>query len=437
MGVAPGSKPLRECLAKIQGVLESKNDGDQLSTIEAHSIMCHIADAVLSGGIRRASLIALFSIDDEDMLSAKTGSWWETNPHFRLANNSVVVVRSRATKDDFLRLWEYIKKSGAGEPGIFWTNNPEIGVNPCAEISLRNMGFCNLVETNVSDIESQEDLNQRVTAAAIIGTLQASYTDFHYLRDGWKTNAEKDALLGVSMTGIASMNVFKYNIEEAANIVKDVNEKIATIIGINKAARCNAVKPAGTTSLVLGTSSGIHAWHDKFYWRRMRVNKNESMYHYLLKNNPELLEDDFFAPTTTAIIKVPQRAPEGAVLRDEPALSLLERVKRITQEWIMPGFRSGYNQHNVSCTVSVRDDEWDDVAEWMWNNRRFYSGISVLPYNNHSYIQAPFESCTEEEYLSAIKNLKNVDLTKIVENTDFTDLMGEAACSGSGSCEVT
>lgn len=297
------------------------------------------------------------------------------------------------------------------------------------------MGLCNLVETNVSDIESQEDLNQRVTAAAIIGTLQASYTDFHYLRDGWKTNAEKDALLGVSMTGIASMNVFKYNIEEAANIVKDVNEKIAAIIDINKAARCNAVKPAGTTSLVLGTSSGIHAWHDKFYWRRMRVNKNESMYHYLLKNNPELLEDDFFAPTTTAIIKVPQRAPEGAVLRDEPALSLLERVKKITQEWIMPGFRSGYNQHNVSCTVSVRDDEWDDVAEWMWNNRKFYSGISVLPYNNHSYIQAPFESCTEEEYLSTVKNLKNVDLTKIVENTDFTDLMGEAACSG-GACEV-
>ena len=197
-GRAPGAKPLRECLIKIQGLLESKSDGDKLSTLEAHTIMCYIADAVLSGGIRRAALISLFSIDDAEMLSCKSGNWWELHPERGRSNNTAVVVRSKVSRDDFIKLWEYIKASGSGEPGIMWTNNPEIGVNPCAEISLRNMGFCNLVETNVSDIESQEDLNQRVTAAAIIGTLQASYTDFHYLRDGWKTNAEKDALLCVS-----------------------------------------------------------------------------------------------------------------------------------------------------------------------------------------------------------------------------------------------
>ena len=295
--------------------------------------------------------------------------------------------------------------------------------------------MCNLVEINASDIESQEDINNRSIAASIIGTLQASYTDFHYLRDNWRTNCEKDALLGVSMTGIASMKLFKYDIEEAAKCAVDTNEKYASIIGIRKAARVTAIKPAGTTSLVLGTSSGIHAWHDKFYWRRIRLNKSESMYRYLVKNNPELLEDDFFSPNTTSIIKVPQMAPEGAVLRDEPALTLLDRVKVITEKWINPGFRSGYNQHNVSCTVSIRDNEWDEVMEWMWQNKDIYTGISVLPYDNHTYVQAPFESCTKEEYNKAIVGLKNIDISLVTEQDDNTDLSGEVACSG-GSCEV-
>lgn len=435
-GKAPGSRPLRECLVKIQGIFDSKDDGDQLSTIEAHSILCHIADAVLSGGIRRASLIALFSIDDTDMLSCKTGNWWELNPHFRLANNSAVVVRSRVQKEDFLKLWNYIKASGSGEPGISWTNNPEMGFNPCHEVSLRDTACCNLTEVNVSNIESQEDFNNRVRAATIIGTLQASYTDFHYLRDSWKTNCEKDALLGVSMTGIASMEVFKYDIKEAATIANVTNAEFADKIGIRRAARITTVKPAGTTSLVLGTSSGIHAWHDKYYWRRMRVNKNESIYKYLLESNPELIEDDYFNANTTAIIKVPQKAPENSVIRSESALDLLDRVKSITELWINPGFRSGYNHHNVSCTVSIRDDEWDDVAEWMWNNRKTYSGISVLPYDGHTYVQAPFESCSKEDYDEAIIKLKNVDLTKVVEISDDTDLVGEVSCA-SGACEIT
>jgi len=434
-GRAPGPKPLRECLVKIQGLLESKNDGDKLSTLEAHTIMCFIADAVLSGGIRRAALISLFSMDDAEMLSCKSGNWWELHPERGRANNTAVIVRSKVKKDDFVKLWGYIKASGAGEPGIMWTNNPEIGANPCFEISLRDMQMCNLVEINASDISSQEDLNNRTTAASIIGTLQASYTDFHYLRDNWRVNCEKDALLGVSQTGIASMELFKYDIEEAAKCAVDTNEKYANIIGINKAARVTAIKPAGTTSLVLGTSSGIHAWHDKFYWRRMRLNKSESIYRYLAKNNPELLEDDFFSPATTSIIKVPQMAPNGAILRDEPALSLLDRVKIITEKWINPGFRSGYNQHNVSCTVSVRDNEWDEVMEWMWTNRKIYTGISVLPYDGHSYIQAPFESCTEEEYKNAMVNLKNIDISLITEEDDNTDLSGEVSCGG-GACEV-
>ena len=435
-GRAPGAKPLRECLTKIQGLLESKSDGDKLSTLEAHTIMCYIADAVLSGGIRRAALISLFSIDDTEMLSCKSGNWWELHPERGRSNNTAVVVRSKVGHDDFIKLWEYIKASGSGEPGIMWTNNPEIGANPCFEISLRDTQCCNLVEIDVSTLESQADFNNRCAAASLIGTLQASYTDFHYLRDSWRINCEKDALLGVSMTGIASMDVFKYDIEEAAGIVGLINARYADKIGIRHAARLTAVKPAGTTSLVLGTSSGIHAWHDKYYWRRMRVNKNESIYSYLLLNNPELLEDDYFNPNTTAIIKVPQKAPDGAILRSESALSLLERVRDVTKRWINPGFRSGYNQHNVSCTVSIKPDEWDDVRDWMWSNRSVYSGIAVLPYDDHGYKQAPFESCTKEEYDAAIVNLKNVDLTKVVESNDETALMGEVACS-SGGCEVT
>jgi ribonucleoside-diphosphate reductase alpha chain len=296
--------------------------------------------------------------------------------------------------------------------------------------------MCNLTEINVSDITSQEDLNSRVASATLIGTLQASYTDFHYLRDAWRINCEKDALLGVSMTGIASMELFKYNIKEAASVAMSVNELVASRIGINKAARVLTIKPAGTTSLVLGTSSGIHAWHDNYYWRRMRINKNESIYKYLLDTNPTLIEDDYFNPTTTAIIKVPQMAPEGSVLRDESAIDLLNRVRVMSKEWINPGFRSGYNQHNVSCTVSIKPDEWDEVRDWMWNNRAIYSGIAVLPYDDHGYKQAPFESCTKEEYNAAVVNLKNVDLTKVVEGYDETSLMGEVACGGNG-CEVT
>jgi len=435
-GKAPGPQPLKECLIKVRGVLDSKEEGTKLTPLEVHDIMCHIADAVLSGGIRRAALIALFSIDNKEMLSCKTGNWWELNPQRGRANNSAVVVRSRATKVDFYKLWDYIKNSGSGEPGISWTNNPEYGFNPCHEISLQSEQMCNLTEVNVSNIKSQKDLNDRVKAATIIGTLQASYTDFHYLRDSWRKNCEKDALLGVSMTGIASMNVFDYNISEAADLAVKINKEFANKIGIKPAARVTTVKPAGTTSLVLGTSSGIHAWHDKYYWRRMRINKNEAIYTYLSIYHPELLEDDYFNPDTTAVISVPQKAPEGSVTREESALDLLNRVHSITDKWVKPGFNTGYNQHNVSCTVSIRDNEWDEVANWMWINRDLYSGISVLPHSDHSYKQAPFESCTEEEYNNAIESLNNIDLSKVVETYDNTDLQGELACSG-GNCEIS
>jgi ribonucleoside-diphosphate reductase alpha chain len=434
-GKAPGPQPLKDCIHHITKVLDNKKDGERLSPIETHDIVCHIADAVLAGGIRRAALISLFSADDEEMISCKSGSWWEQNAQRGRANNSAVLLRHKITKEFFMDLWKRIELSGAGEPGIYLSNDKDWGTNPCCEIALRPFQFCNLCEVNASDIESQEDFDKRVRAAAFIGTLQAGYTDFHYLRDIWKRTTEKDALIGVGMTGIGSGVVLGYDMKKAAKAVKEENERVASLIKINKSARTTTVKPSGTSSLVLGTSSGIHAWHNDYYLRRIRVGKNESIYSYLAINHPELIEDEYFRPHDTAVITIPQRAPEGSIVRHESVFQMLERVKKVSQEWIKPGHRNGQNTHNVSATVSIKEDEWELVGDWMWNNRDFYNGLSVLPYSNHTYKQAPYEDCTKEEYERLLTTLKNVDLKKVIELQDNTDLRGEAACSGN-QCEI-
>ena len=434
-GKAPGPQPLKECLIKLEGILESKNDGDKLTPIEVHDMVCHIADAVLAGGIRRAALISLFSATDEEMISCKSGAWWETNPQRGRANNSAVLMRHKIDKAYFMDLWKRIEASGAGEPGIYLSNDKDWGTNPCCEIALRPFQFCNLCEVNVSDVVDQNDLNERVKAASFIGTLQAGYTDFHYLRPIWQRTTEKDALIGVSMTGIGSGAVLKLNMKEAAKAVKEENVRVADMIGINHSARTTTVKPAGTTSLTLGTSSGIHAWHNDYYIRRVRVGKNESIYTHLLLNHPELVEDEYFRPHDTAVIGIPQKAPQGSIFRTESPIQLLDRVKKVHGEWIKPGHRSGNNTHNVSATISVREHEWDAVGEWMWGNKDFYNGLSVLPYDGGTYIQAPFEDCTKEKYDELMKTLHEVDLSKVIELDDTTDLSGELACAG-GACEI-
>lgn len=438
-GKAPGPQPLKDCLHNIEkvleGALEERGRGTCLTTLEAHDIMCYVADAVLAGGIRRAALIALFSMDDEDMLACKSGNWWEENPQRGRANNSAVVLRHKVTEEAFKELWEKVKASGSGEPGIYFTNDKDWGANPCVEIALRPFQFCNLTELNVSDVVSQEDLNERAQAAAFIGTLQAGYTDFHYLRPQWREATEKDSLIGVGMTGIASGSVLELDLEEAADVVKLENLRVSKLIGINPAARTTTVKPAGTSSLVLGSSSGIHAWHNDYYLRRIRVGKNESIYRYLAENNPELVEDEFFRPHEQAVIEIPQKAPEGAILRHEAVWELLERVERFNREWVRAGHRDGQNANNVSCTVSVRDDQWDFVGDWMWQNRDGFNGLSVLPYDGGTYTQAPFEDISEERYLELEASLSSIDLTQVVEEEDMTDLAGEAACAG-GVCEL-
>jgi ribonucleoside-triphosphate reductase (thioredoxin) len=433
-GKAPGPEPLKICLAHIDAIMERKENGEKLTPLECHDILCHIANSVLAGGIRRSAMIALFSYDDEEMITCKYGNWYELNEQRGRANNSAVLQRGDIFAAEFFDLWKRIEASGSGEPGIYWTNNKDWGTNPCCEIALKPFQFCNLCEVNVSELVCQEDLNDRVTAAAFFGSLQAGFTDFHYLRPIWKKTTFEDALLGIGMTGIGSGDVLQYNLETAANIAKKTNILITEITGTNEAARITCIKPSGTTSLVLGTASGIHAWHAPYYLRTMRFNKNEDIASYLMINHPELCEDDVLRPKDTLCVRIPVAAPEGSIFRTETAIDTLERVKRFSTEWIKPGHVHGANTHNVSATISIKED-WKEVGQWMWNNREHYNGLSVLPYFGGSYKQAPFEDITEEEYNKRINTLKSIDLTKVMELDDSVDFGQVAACAG-GACEI-
>lgn len=436
-GKAPGPEPLKDCLHNIQKIFDRKNNGEKLKPIEAHDIICYIADSVLSGGIRRSATISLFSLDDEDMLTCKFNHWWELNPQRARANNSAVILRHRIKKKEFFNLWEKIRVAGSGEPGLYFSHDSELGTNPCGEVSLHSMQMCNLCEINVSDVESQEDLNERAKAATFIGTLQASYTDFHYLRESWKKTTEKEALLGIGMTGIASGKVSNLNLQEAAKITIEENKRVSALLGINSAARITLVKPSGTTSCILGCSSGIHAWHAPFYIRRVRVGKNEAIYKYLSEKHPELIEDDFFKPHLQAVISIPQKAPEGAIVRNtETSISLMERVKYFYENWVLPGHIKGNNTHNISATISVKEEDWDEVGKWLWENKNSFNGLSFLPYDAGTHKQAPFEEIDEQTFNKLYKKLKEIDLSEIEENEDETNLKDQAACSG-GSCEIT
>ncbi len=433
-GKAPGPDPLRICVEKIRHVLNGAI-GRKLTGLEAHDIQCHIADAVLSGGIRRAAMIAFFSPEDMDMMSCKSGDWWELNPQRGRANNSVVLLRGTISEEQFKDIWKRVEQSNAGEPGVYWTYDRDILSNPCVEATLRMYSFCNLTTINGDDIETQEELNARAKAATFIGSLQAGYTDFHYLRSRWKTVTDDDALIGVSITGIGSGAILKLDETEAAKVVVEENARVAAIIGTNTAARTTLLKPEGTASIVVGSASGIHAWHNDFYIRRMRVGKNEALYHYMKANFPDLVEDCKFKPHLEAVMSFPQKAPAGSILRTESFMDLLERVKRFNQEWIAPGHNRGVQKHNVSCTISLKADEWEPCGNWMWENRDMYNGISVLPYDGGTYVQAPFEDCTEEVYNTMMANIHGIDLTKVVEEDDATAHTSELACAGN-ACEV-
>lgn len=438
-GKAPGPEPLKLCVAKISALLNEIPEGQKMRDIDVHDINCHIADAVLAGGIRRAALISLFDKDSADMLGCKAGAWWEKNPQRGRSNNSAVLDRNGVQKEEFMALWKAIQDSGSGEPGLIWSEDPiGYGTNPCGEIALRSNTFCNLTEINAGDLVDQADFVARAEAAAFFGTLQAGFTDFHYLRPVWKKRTMEDALIGVGITGIGNGVITddsRFDIAEAAEAVRTENKRVAKLIGINSAARTTTIKPSGTTSCVTGTSSGIHSWFSKYYIRNMQCGVGDDLYKFFVTHHPEIIKIMDLDPKS-AVIGIPQRAPDSAILREnESALEFLERIKDFNVNWVHKGHNSGTNKNNVSATVYIKPEEWESVGEWMWENRNNYNGLSVLPYDGGTYKDAPFTVCDEITYDLKFKQLHDIDLTKIIEEEDNTSLTGEVACAG-GSCEV-
>lgn len=432
---APGPEPLKRALDLAEQRLKLAI-GRKLTPIECHDIICILSDAVLAGGIRRAALISLFDRDDTEMLKAKSGEWWVKHPHRARANNSAVLPRSEVTKEEFISIFKACQESGAGEPGFSWTSNMDMGFNPCHEIALNPYQFCNLSTINMTGIRDKKDYLNRVYTASLIGTLQASYTEFPYLRPKWKEQTDAEALLGVSKTGVADYGTIDNSwLQEGANLVLEVNEKYAKKLGINVAARATAIKPEGTSSCVLGSSSGIHARHSEFYLRRIRMNKNDPLSNYLQATIPGLVEDDVTS-STGLVVTFPQRSPKEALLRDnETALDLLGRAITFNQHWVNPGHRTGDNKHNVSTTISVKENEWDKLGDSLWKNRNLYTGISLLPFDGGTYKQTPFETCTEETYNQYSEMIKELDLKEIREEEDNTTRVEQVACAG-GICEL-
>lgn len=433
---APGAEPLRHMLIQVEKILNSAI-GRKLRPLEVHDINCIIADCVLSGGIRRAALISLFDKNDEEMLKCKSGTWWEKSPYRARANNSVVLHRDETTREEFDYILKMCEESKAGEPGIFWTNDYDWGTNPCAEIALNSNQFCNLTSINQTGVTTEKEFFKRIRAASIIGTIQASYTSFPYLSEKWTHITEQEALLGVSFTGVADSTGFitPELLREGAKLALQTNEEIAKKIGINLAARVCAVKPEGTVSTIVGSSSGVHDRHAKYYIRRIRMNESDPLAKYLKYAIPELVEQDIFSESGV-VVSIPQESPKGSIIREQSsALSMLERANIYNLNWIKEGHRSGKNRHNCSVTISVRDDEWNDLREAMWATRESYTGIALLPYDGGTYQQAPFEDIDESKYKEMEKLVKIIDLTKVKEIEDFTNRGETLACVG-GVCEI-
>lgn len=435
--LAPGPDKLLESLATAKNLLLTAAErSPSLRPIDVMDLINILSEAVIAGGVRRSAMICLFSADDDAMLEAKTGEWWTSTPWRCRSNNSAVMERDDETA--FRVMWHKLETGGSGEPGVYFTNDKDWGTNPCVETALRPYQFCNLTEINASTIVDQEDFNKRTELATLLGTLQAGYTDFTYLRPIWKKTTAEDALLGVSITGIAHGTLTFLNLKEAARCAVNANKCYARMLGINSASRITCVKPSGTTSLVLGCSSGIHGVHSQYYIRHIRIGKDEPIYNYLKKAIPELIEDEIGRPNN-AVIKIPQCVSlPHASYRTETALDFLDRVRRFNEEWVGEGHVKGINKHNVSATVSIRPEEWKHVGDWLWENRHSYTGMACLPYFGGHYKQAPFEECTQEVYEDLLQyftqlNILEVDLPQEELYKDVDN--EEPACAG-GLCLV-
>lgn len=496
-GVHGGTKKLEQAHKNIEGVL-IQAIGRRLTDLECHDIICFMADCVLAGGIRDAATISLFDLTSKDMMTCKSNykcinprlidtykdeddhgwivgydfaddqdmntntygkariarisgkfgdwdykqlfehgilAWYYVHPQRGRANNSVLLRRGNVKKEKFMEVFKITKDFG--EPAFVWTNDDNAGFNPCVEIALDPDQFCNLTSIVAYDVRTQEEFNNRAKVAAFIGTLQAGYTDFHYLRAIWKETTERDALLGVSITGIASGTILGLDEAEAAACAVSENERIAEIIGINAAARVTCIKPEGSGTNAMGVmGSGIHAVHSEFYIRNVRIKKNTPLYNHLMLYMPEFVNSDVMEPDYKAVVSIPMKAPEGVITRTESAQDLLDRVERFSKNWVATGHKTGINTHNVSATISVRPEEWESVAEWMWQNKTTYSGLSLLPYSGGNYKQAPFEEIDWEKYDEMWNKFpEHIDFTQIKEGEETRTHASESLACAGNNCE--
>lgn len=470
-GRAPGHLPLKKALSAVERMLDQIS-GRALRPIEVYDILMHVAVAVLSGGIRRSATICLFSADDDEMAAAKTGNWFETNPQRGKSNNSAVLVRHQHSEADFQKLFELQKEFG--EPGFYFVDDVEYGANPCVEIGLAPFAIvdeaaqaklaeyglpdvplgsrvngwqmCNLTTINANACEDEAGFLACCRAAALLGTLQAAYTNIPYLGAATRLINERESLLGVSICGILDRPSLLLNpsvLERGAKECLDTNAAVAEHLGIPAAARITCVKPEGTASLVLGAGSGIHPHHARHYFRRVQAARTEPLYQWFKLNNPHMTEVSAWDPDTTDVITFPVTAPADAILRkDVGAVQFLEYVRLVQQHWVVAGRRhEQYNpglHHNVSNTVTVRDDEWDAVQQFIWENRQYFTGISLLRETGDKvYAQAPREEVTTEMDMAKWNALvySPVDYTALWEGTDMTTLADTVACAG-GACEI-
>jgi len=409
-GKAPGPEPLRQALTSIKKTFDGaiKNGQKKLRPIEAYDIVMYAADAVISGGVRRSATICVFSGDDEEMAKAKTGNWFTENPQRGRSNNSALLLRNETTKEQFTELMKSVKEFG--EPGFVWSDSTELIVNPCVEIGMwpvdettgkTGWQACNLSTINCAKVKTKEEFYEACAAAAVIGTLQAGFDSFPYLGEVSERIIRREALLGVSMTGVMEQHEICLDSEvqkKGAEIVKETNKKLASLISINQAARTTCVKPEGTSSCILGTSSGIHPHHAKRYIRRVQANKMEPIYQHFKEINPRACEESVWSNNDSDdVVSFCVEVPDGAKIKNQVgAVDLLEYVKSTQRNWVVNGTNpkqctQPWLTHNVSNTINVKPDEWDDVTNFIYKYRKYFCGVSLLPIaGDKDYAQAPF-----------------------------------------------
>jgi ribonucleoside-diphosphate reductase alpha chain len=443
-GRASGPQPLVDLFEFTVATFKNAQ-GRKLNTLECHDLMCKVGEVVVVGGVRRSAMISLSDLDDERIRHAKAGPWWETAPHRALANNSAVY-NETPTVGKFMEEWLSLYNSHSGERGIFNREaaqktvakyghrdpNFEFGTNPCSEIILRPYQFCNLTEVVVRHDDTEEDLVRKVRLAAILGTIQSTFTKFPYLRKVWQRNTEEERLLGVSLTGIYDNRItcttgenLNATLSRLREVSRSTNEDYARLLGIPKSAAITCVKPSGTVSQLVDSASGIHPRHSKFYIRRVRGDKKDPLSQFLIEQGVPN-EDCVYKPTQTVVFSFPQKAPDGLTRADVTPISHLEL-------WL--AYQRAWCEHKPSVTISVEEKDWPSVGAFVWDHFDEMSGVSFLPYDGGTYRQAPYEDCTEEEYNELKGEMPTIDWTKFIEVTDNVEGAQMLACTA-GSCEI-